>query len=196
MNELVCPLLAVNENSVLAGVIHAILENTYFEATSCPFIPADYVPKYVLLSLLDSSDHRIDLLPITSSATELDFHCVGRIFIAEYIPRLHFKLRLLFILRRRLRNLQILNRFFGLVLIYAEFKGLFINVRAHILAFLSHDLLYIGATVLKPTQVIRNQMQTVATLAPEQHHSLQVRVLIEGARLLCFTLCARVRHQH
>lgn len=196
MNELVGPLLAVNENSVLAGVIHAILENTYFEATCCPFIPADYVPKYILLSLLYSSDHYIDLLTITSTATELYFHSMGRIFVAEYVPRLYFKLRLLFILRRQRGNLQILNGFFGLVLIDAEFKGLFINVRAHILAFLSHDLLYIGAAVLKPTQVIRNQMQTVATLAPEQHHSLQVRVLIKGTRLLCITLCARVRHQH
>jgi hypothetical protein len=196
MHELVCLLLAVNDDTILAGVIHAILEDTYFEAASCPFIPTDYVPKYVLLSLLNSSDHRIDLLPIPSSATELNFHGVSRIFTTDYVARLHLKLRLLLIFRLRRGNLQILNRFFGLVLIDAELYGLVINVRADILAFLSHDLLYICASILKPAQIICNQMQTVATLTSEQHYSLQVGVLIEGARLFCFALCARVCHQH
>ena len=72
----------------------------------------------------------------------------------------------------------------GGVRIDHKFNRLVVQVCPNLVTFFTHDCLDIRRVVIKPTQVVRDQVMLLAPFTPDQNNALRVRIAREGARLL------------
>ena len=74
-----------------------------------------------------------------------------------------------------------------------ELHGLLCHIPVHLLPLLLHQLLDVDALIAEPPEVVRDQMQVVAALAPDQDHAHLIGVLGESAPL---TVLAHIAREH
>ncbi len=76
-----------------------------------------------------------------------------------------------------------------------DFYAILCDVCCHILSFSLHDLFNIDIFVLKPAEIVGDQVQWVTILAPYKNNPLLIWVLGESSSLFVLTLTTRIRHQ-
>jgi hypothetical protein len=74
-----------------------------------------------------------------------------------------------------------------------ELHGLLGHIPVHLLPLLLHQLLDVDALIAEPAEVVRDQVQAVAALAPDQDDAHLIGVLRESAPL---TVLAHIAREH
>ena len=83
----------------------------------------------------------------------------------------------------------------GFIVVEAEFNGLVVDVGLDLVALFFHDVLDVLLLVVKPAQVVGDQVQIVAAATSDQNDTLRVGLLAKRSGLLSIALAAGEGHE-